>query len=274
MDVFEADKPQDLLTAGRFSELSLLSAKALRIYADNGLLPPARVDPHNGYRYYESAQVQTGWLIALLRGSGMPLEQVALVVHGDQEGALATINAYELSLDHKMTASKFLLSRARRHYGGNDMSEVTTTLEPDGPVLTVLRRFHVAEIDSVIADAIVELHQAAAAAGLTVQGDPFGIFHAPIDTESDGPLEIGIPTDALARVQGDVRSYRLAGGRFASRSVVGPETDWPAILGCYDEVCSWIDESGHIRVGPPRETWHNGPGGAEALRLTISWPFA
>lgn len=263
-----------LLTAGRFSDLSLLSAKALRIYADNGLLRPVRVDPHNGYRYYHLAQVRTGRLIALLRDSGMPLEQVALVVNADGEAAIATINAYELSLDRRATASKFLLSRARRHYGGEDVSEVTTTLVPDGPVLTVLRRFHVDAIDSVITRSISELHAAADAAGLTVHGDPFGIFHAPIDSDSDGPLEIGIPSDSLASLQGDVRSYRLMGGRFACRSIAGPQTDWPAILGSYDEVCSWIDDSGHARVGPPRETWHTSPGGDEPLRLTISWPYA
>jgi DNA-binding transcriptional MerR regulator len=263
-----------LLTAGRFSDLSLLSAKALRIYADNGLLRPVRVDPHNGYRYYHLAQVRTGRLITLLRGSGMPLDQIALVVDADVEAAIATINAYELSLDRRATASKFLLSRARQHYRGEDMSEVTTTLVPDSPVLTVLRRFQVDALDAVIARSVSELRTAADAAGLSVQGDPFGVFHAPIDSDSDGPLEIGIPTDSLASVEEDVRSYRLMGGRFACRSIAGPQTDWPAILGSYDEVCSWIDDSGHARVGPPRETWHTSPGGEEPLRLTISWPYA
>lgn len=273
MDDPGIDSP-GLLTAGRFAELSLLSPKALRIYADNGLLPPFRVDPHNGYKYYRSSQIGTGWLISLLRGAGMPLDQIARVVNADEEEAIATINAHELSLDRRATASKFLLSRARQHYGGEDMSEVTTTLIPDGPVLTVLRRFHVDVIDAEIARSIAELHAAADAAGVNVQGDPFGIFHAPIDADSDGPLEIGVPTDGLASVQGDIRSYRLAGGRFACRSIAGPETDWPAILGSYDEVCSWIDDSGHARVGPPRETWHTAPGGDEPLRLTISWPYA
>jgi hypothetical protein len=126
----------------------------------------------------------------------------------------------------------------------------------------------------MIADSVAELYVAADTAGLTVQGDAFGIFHAPIDVDSDGPLEIGIPTDGLARIEGDFRSYRLAGGRFACRSLAGEQTDWPAILGSYDEICSWIDDSGHVRVGPPRETWHNSPGGNEPLRLTISWPYA
>lgn len=91
--------------------------------------------------------------------------------------------------------------------------------------------------------------------------------------DNDGPLEIGLPVSTLT-AEADVRSYRLAGGRLANRTVVGPETDWPAILGFYDEVCSWIDSSGSTRVGPPRETWHTVPGSTAPLELTISWPYA
>ena len=51
------------MTAGQFGGQTLLSAKALRIYAERGLLPPHLVDPINGYRYYAAEQVRTGWLI-------------------------------------------------------------------------------------------------------------------------------------------------------------------------------------------------------------------
>lgn len=56
------------MTAGRFSLATMLSAKALRLYADRGLLPPRLLDRTNGYRYYGADQIRTGWLIALLRG--------------------------------------------------------------------------------------------------------------------------------------------------------------------------------------------------------------
>ena len=69
------DRP--LMTAGRFAEATLLSAKALRIYADRGLLPPRFVDPANGYRYYADDQVRTGWLIVLLRSAQLSLEEIA-----------------------------------------------------------------------------------------------------------------------------------------------------------------------------------------------------
>lgn len=205
----------------------------------------------------------------------MPLAQIEAVVNADGDEATAAIDAYEMSLNDRVAARKFLLLRARRHYGRNSMaSEVTTALVPDRPVLSVLRRCHVDVIDRVIGGSVAELRAAADGLGLSLEGDPFGIFHNPIDMDRDGPLEIGIPVSDLAATEGDIRSYRLPGGRLANRVVVGEQTDFPAILGFYDGVCSWIDESGHSRVGPPRETWHNTPGSPEPLKLTISWPYA
>lgn len=154
------------------------------------------------------------------------------------------------------------------------MTEVTTTVLPDQPVLSVLRRFPVDIIDTVIYESLAELRAVAQEAGLSEEGEPFGIFHAPVTNDSQGPLEIVLPVNDLAETSGDLRSFRLAGGRFAQRRLVGPETDFPAILGYYDEVHSWIDRSGHTSVGPPREIWHNSPQGAEPLELTVAWPYA
>ena len=47
------------LLAGRFGALTQLSPKALRLYADQGLLVPDRIDPATGYRYYAISQAAT-----------------------------------------------------------------------------------------------------------------------------------------------------------------------------------------------------------------------
>jgi effector-binding domain-containing protein len=174
-----------------------------------------------------------------------------------------------------MAASKSVLERAREHFRKDTtMTGITTTLAPDGPVLTVLRRLTVDAIDGVIASSIRELREVARGARLTETGDPFGVFHNPVDLENDGPLEICLPVSDLTPTSGEVRSYRFGGGQLANRDVSGDETDWPAVLGHYDEVFSWIEHNGYTQVGPPRETWHSMPGGDVPLAMTISWPFA
>ena len=61
------------LLAGRFGALTQLSPKALRLYADQGLLVPDRIDPATGYRYYAISQAATARLIARLRRLGLPM---------------------------------------------------------------------------------------------------------------------------------------------------------------------------------------------------------
>jgi protein phosphatase len=68
-----------LLTIGAFARTSRLSIKALRLYDENGLLPPVRTDPATGYRYYDPAQLDRARLVAWLRRIGMPLARIRAV---------------------------------------------------------------------------------------------------------------------------------------------------------------------------------------------------
>ena len=44
------------LSIGDFSRITHLSVKTLRRYHEAGLLQPAEVDPHTGYRYYATTR--------------------------------------------------------------------------------------------------------------------------------------------------------------------------------------------------------------------------
>ncbi|MFD0854642.1 helix-turn-helix domain-containing protein, partial [Actinomadura adrarensis] len=65
-----------LWTIGAFARASRLSPKALRLYDDLGLLPPAHVDPSTGYRFYDPSQLERARLVAWLRRLGMPLARI------------------------------------------------------------------------------------------------------------------------------------------------------------------------------------------------------
>ncbi|MEV0402132.1 MerR family transcriptional regulator [Actinoallomurus sp. NPDC050550] len=68
-----------LLTIGAFARAARLSPKALRLYDELGLLPPAAVDGESGYRFYDPAQLEQARLIAWLRRLGMPLARIRRV---------------------------------------------------------------------------------------------------------------------------------------------------------------------------------------------------
>lgn len=279
----------DLITAGRFASLTLLSAKALRIYADRGLLTPARIDPDNGYRLYARDQVGRGWLIGLLRSADLSLDQIGVILEGPGSGAVERLDAAVAAVRRRHSAHQRVLDRARLHLHQEMImtqphdpttdtipSRVTSSLDHDTATLSVVRRMRPEELDQVIGIEVGRLRGYAERYGLSVVDDPYGVFHAPVTDEADGPLEITLPVDALIEVDAgdaDIRSRRTTGGLVARRYAEGPETDFPAILALYDEVHTWIADQGGVPVGPPREIWHT-PADAEPLRLTIAWPYA
>jgi PPM family protein phosphatase len=84
----------DLMTIGEFARLSRLSAKALRLYDELGLLPSAQVDPGSGYRWYAAGQLDSARLLASLRQIGAPLAQIQLILSLEPEAAAAQVGAY------------------------------------------------------------------------------------------------------------------------------------------------------------------------------------
>ena len=84
----------DPMSIGEFARLSRLSAKALCLYDEMGLLPPARVDPDSGYRWYVAGQLDNARLVASLRQIGVPLVQIQLILSLEPEAAAARVGAY------------------------------------------------------------------------------------------------------------------------------------------------------------------------------------
>ncbi|WP_134765823.1 MerR family transcriptional regulator [Nocardioides sp. 1609] len=68
-----------LLSIGDVARASGLSAKALRLYDDSGLLVPVDVDPVTGYRRYAVDQLDRARLVARLRLAGVPLARIRVV---------------------------------------------------------------------------------------------------------------------------------------------------------------------------------------------------
>ena len=64
------------LSIGDFSRATHMTVKMLRHYHQIGLLEPADVDRHNGYRRYNAEQIPTAQVIRRLRDLDMPLEEI------------------------------------------------------------------------------------------------------------------------------------------------------------------------------------------------------
>jgi DNA-binding transcriptional MerR regulator len=79
------------LTAGEFQTMTGLSAKALRLYAERGIVIPAFVDPQSAYRLYASSQLQHGSLVDLLRKAQVSLKELPTTMDFDFDARRETV---------------------------------------------------------------------------------------------------------------------------------------------------------------------------------------
>jgi serine/threonine protein phosphatase PrpC len=110
----------ELLTIGAFARAARLSPKALRLYDELGLLPPARVDPVSGYRLYAPEQLERARLVAWLRRLGMPLNRITRVCDLDSAEAAGEVRAYWAQVEADTTARRKLATFLIDHLSRKD----------------------------------------------------------------------------------------------------------------------------------------------------------
>jgi protein phosphatase len=82
------------MSIGDFARATGLTPKALRLYDDMGLVRPAEVDEHSGYRYYRPDQLDRARLVARRRVVGMPLDRIRIVADASPATGAAEVLSY------------------------------------------------------------------------------------------------------------------------------------------------------------------------------------
>jgi DNA-binding transcriptional MerR regulator len=72
---------------GEFSQISRVSKRLLQYYDEIGLLKPAHIDPHTGYRYYSARQLSHLNRILALKDLGLSLDSIAGMMQADVSDA-------------------------------------------------------------------------------------------------------------------------------------------------------------------------------------------
>src|ERR1700761_7072513 len=103
-----------LLNIGEFSRMTHLSVNALRHYHDVGVLEPATIDPHSGYRSYGADQVAAAQVIRRLRDLGMPLDSIrAVLLAPDLAARNREITAHLARMERQLEQTQAAVSGLR-----------------------------------------------------------------------------------------------------------------------------------------------------------------
>lgn len=237
-----SDAAPALLTIGDFARRAGLTAKALRIYDDIGLLRPLEVDADSGYRRYGIDQVRRGRLIGMLRGADLTLAEIGeMLADLDRDPASAGrhLDRHLHALEARQTGRRLLIRHIHAILRDEDpsMSPIQTRCVAAQRVMSIQRRVRAPETDTFVADA-----KAAFADHLdgAPPAGPFTlIFHGVVTHESDGLLEavLGCPDQVEPS---DVIGIRTEPAHDEAFTAIN-KAQWafPAILAAYDAVaCS------------------------------------
>jgi DNA-binding transcriptional MerR regulator len=180
----------ELLSISEFAALSRLSPKALRRYDEMGLLRPARVDAHNGYRWYAPDQAGRARLIALLRRADLPLARIAALIDMDPATAAAELRADWALASAGFAARTAVIDLLLHRLTGEEhpMYDVTVRDMPARSLLTVQRHVNADEITAFTTELVLRL--GGKAPGLPgIAGAPFLIYYGEVSADGDGPVE-------------------------------------------------------------------------------------
>jgi DNA-binding transcriptional MerR regulator len=252
---------EDLIPIGRFAQATRLSLKALRLYDENGLLPPVEVDAETGYRYYAWGQVRTARRIALLRDARMPLAEIGRFLADPRPEVL---DAYRARLEAEHARRLEVLDFVRATTEEEPMYEVSVRQVEEQRYVGRTADVPQEGVEELVVSTLRELAHEHEPAGW-----PFSVYHglapeAEAAEEGVGPVEVCLPASDGARVLPAAEvAFTVARGNDRCR--------YPQIVAAYDAIWTWAKEHGRELTGPPREIYRF-RGGEERV-FEIAWPL-
>lgn len=266
-----------LIPIGQFSKMSRLSIKALRLYADNGLLVPAHIDQETGYRYYNPAQAKRAEIVRILRSVDMPLDEIhAIVDAAGTEAADDLLFAHRQRLSERLSTQERMLSYLESIIQNKErIMPYNIRIAQVEPVLIAgLRtRTSLKSIPAAISSGFGQLMQGMMQQQCPPAGPPMVLYHDVIDEDTEGDIELCVPVTAALKSEGKLASRELPGGEVATVTHHGP---YEELSSAYHAAFAWIAEQGYELAGSPRETYLNDPREVkpEALVTQLDFPVS
>lgn len=236
------DHRAELVSIGEFARRARLTPKALRIYDRIGLLPPASTDPSSGYRRYSADQVRAGQLIGLLRGAGLGLAEVELVLEDaavDPDAAVRRLESLLSDLDRRHADRRLLIRHIQTtlREGADPMFPVQTRHVPARRVMSMQRRLFAHETDGFVREAKSAFRRHLD--GLAPNWPFQLIFHSEVSPENDGLLEAVLACPETLTPSDTVGIRTEPEHDEAYTTITKAQWEYPAILAAYDAVaCS------------------------------------
>ncbi|MFF0152997.1 MerR family transcriptional regulator [Micromonospora sp. NPDC005203] len=254
-----------MFTIGDFARLGRVSVRMLRHYDSIGLLRPAVVDRHTGYRFYRADQLRRLNRVIALKELGLTLEQVRVIVDDavDVVELRGMLRLRRTQLEEQLAAdaARLVAVEARLR-----MIESEGTMSTQDVVLKEIAAVRVAEVTAVapsyqsqdigpvIGPLYPELFRRLADAGITPTGPTVAWYEPAVDGEGEAVLVhagVIVAVGVSTRLDVEVRDLPALG---AAATIVhhGAMDDVDQSM---QVLARWIDDNGYRADGFAREVY-------------------
>ncbi|MFG2694064.1 MerR family transcriptional regulator [Kitasatospora sp. NPDC048407] len=249
---------EELISIGELAARTRLSLKALRLYGDRGLLPPAEVDPRTGFRRYGLAQVERARRIALLRATGMPLALIATVLDSRDAEPAALLAAYWREQESAHLARRDAVGYAREVLTGRNptMDEIAEREVAEQKVLFTRRHVTAADLPDFLASSTELLLTHLRETGACLSGPIFAVYDGLVSEDSDGPVELCAPTQNAVEPTPQIGIRIEPAHREAYLTRTKNQAGFAAMAAAHDALGTWLTEHGHTRSAANREIYY------------------
>src|SRR6478609_7695937 len=154
------------VSIGDFAVMTSLSRKALRHYHDIGILEPAHIDSHTGYRFYDTGQVDSAHIIRRFRSLGMSIPDIkALLSTEDAAARTEIITTHLEQMEEQLQQTRDAVGALRELLSPvHTPASVEVRHEPALAVWSISATIDTSGIDDWFAESLRTLHQAVAMA--------------------------------------------------------------------------------------------------------------
>ena len=251
---------------GRYSQITRLTQKALRLYDQRGLLVPA-IKSITGYRYYTADQIEKGIKIKFLVELGFSLSEVENLLNAadiQDEKLIKEIISNRLSiirgeLKKLKKIEELLLKNASLEDLFMSTSEPTIKNVSKIRVISKKDVSTMANIGETVGKLIQEIFvllYGGGGQGVTVTGPPMFLCHDEVVDEKEVHIEIAVPITGKISISEDFEIKNLDAGKVVSTIHKG---SYSTIAEAYTRIFEYAQKNNLKIVGPTREIYLSNP---------------
>jgi len=262
----------DQIPIGKFSLMTRLSQKALRLYDRKGLLIPEVKDAFTGYRYYTVPQIEQGMKIKTFTFLGFSLEEVSMLLDAEGTGNYESI---EVCFRKRLEEVRLEVGQLQRIEGilqgacknsGKVMEifkmSVTEPVIKEIPELRVISKREKGTFVVTIGKLIGEICACVSSPEnqrnrVKATGPIMFLCHDEEYKETGADIEIALPVSGRILVEDPNMEIKILPAiRAASVIYRGP---YPGVEAGYNRIFSYAEENNLETLIPSRELYLNDP---------------